>query len=201
MWNILKRDKKLQINKQTKHAYIFLASLRQRWVLIKDELPCCTFVAKGLMQFWSKMGLRSYGTPCNIYYDKRILKYEYKNAIIKTHKREKSNTRTRFEPATPSMLDHPLTDCSTRKVINFSTNKTFYYKVILLLISKGSTSHNGAVSFLLNYYAFRYWFQRSQIGYTDTLQKAFDSRKGVFVNEIAKSELEELDQVPRWLTI
>ena len=79
-----------------------------------------------------------YLTPCNIYKDERILKYDYnhgfrnfkicnicpKNAFIKSHKGEKSKTYARFEPMTYRLLNHPSTDRATWKDIKLSTNKT-----------------------------------------------------------------------------
>ena len=62
--------------------------------------------------------LRWYGTPCNIFKDERILKYDYvhgfknlkiysicpKNAFLKFYSKIKSKTRARFEPATHKLL-------------------------------------------------------------------------------------------------
>ena len=93
---------------------------------------------------------RWYGTPCNIFKDKRILKYYYNHGskhikinyicpistFIKTNNRYKNETGARFEHATHKLLAYPSTDWATRKVIINCRNKIFNKKSIFIVHSK-----------------------------------------------------------------
>ena len=83
----------------------------------------------------------AYGTPCNIYKDERILKYEYSHGfknfkiyyispkyIYKISQVINIKTRARFDPLTHRLLTYLSTDGATRKNSYYSIKKTLLIK-------------------------------------------------------------------------